>query len=41
MAQNVPLDDVEGIRWRHDIKDGGRMAVPPGAQRLVHQILAH
>ena len=41
MAQNIPTDDVEGIRLRHDIKVEGRKALPPGAQRLVHRILAH
>ncbi|XP_010141018.1 PREDICTED: FAST kinase domain-containing protein 1 [Buceros rhinoceros silvestris] len=39
MAQNVPLDDMEGIRWRHDIKDGGRKALPPGAQRIALEFL--
>jgi len=41
MAQNIPLDDMEGIQLRHDIKDEGRKALPPGAQRLVPRILAH
>ncbi|XP_017692167.1 PREDICTED: FAST kinase domain-containing protein 1, mitochondrial isoform X2 [Lepidothrix coronata] len=33
MAQNIHLDDVGGIHLRHDIKDEGRKALPPGAQR--------
>lgn len=41
MAQNIPLDDVEGIHLSCDVKDEGRKALPPGAQRLVHRILAH
>lgn len=41
MAQNKPLADVEGVHLTHDTKDEGRKALPPGAQRLVHQILAH
>ncbi|KFV50717.1 FAST kinase domain-containing protein 1 [Gavia stellata] len=39
MAQNIPLDDVEGIHWRHDIKDEGRKALPPGAQRVALEFL--
>lgn len=41
MAQNIPLDDAEGVHLRHDIKEDGRKALPPGSQRLVHQVLAH
>lgn len=36
MAQHIPLDGVGGIHLRHDIKDEGRKALPPGAQRSVH-----
>ncbi|NXF52095.1 FAKD1 protein, partial [Oceanites oceanicus] len=39
MAQNIPLDDVEGIHLRHDIKDEGRKALPPGAQRIALEFL--
>ncbi|XP_009806467.2 FAST kinase domain-containing protein 1, mitochondrial [Gavia stellata] len=39
MAQNIPLDDVEGIHWRHDIKDEGRKALPRGAQRVALEFL--
>ncbi|XP_010185360.1 PREDICTED: FAST kinase domain-containing protein 1 [Mesitornis unicolor] len=39
MAQNIPLDGVEGIHLRHDIKDGGRKALPPGAQRIALEFL--
>ncbi|NXG16257.1 FAKD1 protein, partial [Grallaria varia] len=39
MAQNVPLGDVEAIRWRHGIKDEGRKALPPGAQRIALEFL--
>ncbi|NWS10543.1 FAKD1 protein, partial [Pachyramphus minor] len=38
-AQNIPLDDVGGIHSRHDIKDGGRKALPPGAQRIALEFL--
>lgn len=36
MAQNIPLDGGGGIHLRWDIKDEGRKALPPGAQRSVH-----
>ncbi|NXG90250.1 FAKD1 protein, partial [Stercorarius parasiticus] len=39
MAQNTPLDDVEGLRLRHDIKDEGRKALPPGAQKIALEFL--
>ncbi|NXT56743.1 FAKD1 protein, partial [Pluvianellus socialis] len=39
MAQNIPLHNVEGIHLRHDIKDEGRMALPPGAQRIALEFL--
>ncbi|KFW68069.1 FAST kinase domain-containing protein 1 [Pygoscelis adeliae] len=39
MAQNIPLDDVEGIHLRLDIKDEGRKALPPGAQRIALEFL--
>ncbi|KAM6260286.1 FAST kinase domain-containing protein 1, mitochondrial isoform 1-T4 [Spheniscus humboldti] len=39
MAQNIPLDDVEGIHLRCDIKDEGRKALPPGAQRIALEFL--
>ncbi|NXW93051.1 FAKD1 protein, partial [Alopecoenas beccarii] len=39
MAQNISLDDVEGVHLRHDIKDGGRRALPPGAQRIALEFL--
>uniref|UniRef100_A0A8C0HN14 FAST kinase domains 1 n=1 Tax=Buteo japonicus TaxID=224669 RepID=A0A8C0HN14_9AVES len=39
VAQNTPLDDVEGIRLTHDIKDKGRKALPPGAQRIALEFL--
>ncbi|KAF1587296.1 FAST kinase domain-containing protein 1, mitochondrial, partial [Eudyptes moseleyi] len=39
MAQNIPLDDVEGIHLRRDIKDEGRKALPPGAQRIALEFL--
>ncbi|XP_027534449.1 FAST kinase domain-containing protein 1, mitochondrial isoform X2 [Neopelma chrysocephalum] len=39
MAQNIPLDDVGGIHLRHDIKDEGRKALPPGAQRIALEFL--
>ncbi|NXY21617.1 FAKD1 protein, partial [Atrichornis clamosus] len=39
MAQNIPLDAVPGIHLRHDIKDGGRQALPPGAQRIALEFL--
>ncbi|NWU79998.1 FAKD1 protein, partial [Onychorhynchus coronatus] len=39
MPQNIPLDDVRGIHLRHDIKDEGRKALPPGAQRIALEFL--
>ncbi|NXA77205.1 FAKD1 protein, partial [Thryothorus ludovicianus] len=39
MAQNIPLDGVGGIHLRHDIKDEGRKALPPGAQRIALEFL--
>ncbi|XP_068263612.1 FAST kinase domain-containing protein 1, mitochondrial isoform X1 [Nyctibius grandis] len=39
MAQNIPLDNVEGRHLRHDIKDEGRKALPPGAQRIALEFL--
>ncbi|NXA13536.1 FAKD1 protein, partial [Sapayoa aenigma] len=39
MAQNIPLDDVGGIHLRHDIKDDGKKALPPGAQRIALEFL--
>ncbi|NXY86957.1 FAKD1 protein, partial [Alcedo cyanopectus] len=39
MAQNIPLDREEGTCLRHDIKDEGRRALPPGAQRIALEFL--
>ncbi|NXE46509.1 FAKD1 protein, partial [Casuarius casuarius] len=39
MAQNILLDDSEGIHLRHDIKDTERKALPPGAQRIALEFL--
>ncbi|NXG56365.1 FAKD1 protein, partial [Hemiprocne comata] len=39
MAHNIPLDDVEGIHLRHDMKNQGRKALPPGAQRIALEFL--
>ncbi|XP_027767330.1 FAST kinase domain-containing protein 1, mitochondrial isoform X2 [Empidonax traillii] len=39
MAQNIPLDDVGGIHLRRDIKDEGKKALPPGAQRIALEFL--
>ncbi|NXI52510.1 FAKD1 protein, partial [Chloroceryle aenea] len=39
MAQNIPLDHVEGIHSRRDLKDEGRRALPPGAQRIALEFL--
>ncbi|NXV19655.1 FAKD1 protein, partial [Cepphus grylle] len=39
MAQNIPLDDAEGVHLRHDIKDEGRKALPPGAQKIALEFL--
>ncbi|KAM9628993.1 FAST kinase domain-containing protein 1, mitochondrial isoform 2-T9 [Morphnus guianensis] len=39
VAQNTPLDDVEGIHLTRDIKDKGRKALPPGAQRIALEFL--
>ncbi|NWV39478.1 FAKD1 protein, partial [Grantiella picta] len=38
MAQNFPLD-MGGIHLRHDIKNKGRKALPPGAQRIALEFL--
>uniref|UniRef100_A0A8C3JY00 FAST kinase domains 1 n=1 Tax=Calidris pygmaea TaxID=425635 RepID=A0A8C3JY00_9CHAR len=38
-AQHIPLDEVEGIHMRHDINGEGRMALPPGAQRIALEFL--
>ncbi|XP_061860394.1 FAST kinase domain-containing protein 1, mitochondrial isoform X2 [Colius striatus] len=35
----VPLDGVEGMHLRHDIKDEARNALPPGAQRIALEFL--
>ncbi|XP_041329238.1 FAST kinase domain-containing protein 1, mitochondrial isoform X2 [Pyrgilauda ruficollis] len=39
MAQNIALGGVGGIHLRHDIKDEGRKALPPGAQRIALEFL--
>ncbi|XP_074729358.1 FAST kinase domain-containing protein 1, mitochondrial isoform X1 [Strix uralensis] len=39
MAQNIPLDDMKRIHLSHDIKDEGRKALPPGAQRIALEFL--
>ncbi|XP_009460307.1 PREDICTED: FAST kinase domain-containing protein 1 [Nipponia nippon] len=39
MAQSIPLDDVERTHLRHDIKDEGRKALPPGAERIALEFL--
>ncbi|NWS66615.1 FAKD1 protein, partial [Crotophaga sulcirostris] len=39
VAQNMPLDDVKGIHLRHYVKDEGRKALPPGAQRIALEFL--
>ncbi|NXW58893.1 FAKD1 protein, partial [Eurystomus gularis] len=39
ISQNIPLDDVEGIHLRHDIKGEGRRALPQGAQRIALEFL--
>ncbi|NXE58419.1 FAKD1 protein, partial [Calcarius ornatus] len=39
VAQNIALGGVEGIPLRHDIKDEGRKALPPGAQRIALELL--
>ncbi|NXC34957.1 FAKD1 protein, partial [Campylorhamphus procurvoides] len=39
MAQNISLDDVGAIHWRQGIKDEGRRALPPGAQRIALEFL--
>ncbi|XP_054237165.1 FAST kinase domain-containing protein 1, mitochondrial [Indicator indicator] len=38
-ALNVPFDNVERIRFRHDIKDDWRKALPPGVQRIALEFL--
>ncbi|XP_068051917.1 FAST kinase domain-containing protein 1, mitochondrial isoform X2 [Anomalospiza imberbis] len=39
MAQNIALGGVGGIHLRRDIKDKGRKALPPGAQRIALEFL--
>ncbi|KAM9380589.1 FAST kinase domain-containing protein 1, mitochondrial [Phaethornis superciliosus] len=39
MVQNLPSDNVEGIHLRHDMKNEGRRALPPGAQRIALEFL--
>ncbi|NWS83926.1 FAKD1 protein, partial [Toxostoma redivivum] len=39
MAQNIPLDGGGGIHLRRNIKDEGRKALPPGAQRIALEFL--
>ncbi|XP_062434121.1 FAST kinase domain-containing protein 1, mitochondrial isoform X1 [Rhea pennata] len=39
MAQNILLDDLEGIHLRHDKRDAERNALPPGAQRIALEFL--
>nr|XP_030134291.3 FAST kinase domain-containing protein 1, mitochondrial isoform X2 [Taeniopygia guttata] len=39
MAQNMALGEVGGIHLRHDIKEKGRKALPPGAQRIALEFL--
>ncbi|XP_041259591.1 FAST kinase domain-containing protein 1, mitochondrial isoform X2 [Onychostruthus taczanowskii] len=39
MAQNIALGGAGGIHLRHDIKDEGRKALPPGAQRIALEFL--
>ncbi|NXO33320.1 FAKD1 protein, partial [Locustella ochotensis] len=39
MVQNIPLDGVGGIHLRHDIKDEGIKALPPGTQRIALEFL--
>ncbi|NXP48969.1 FAKD1 protein, partial [Heliornis fulica] len=39
VAQNIPLNDVERVHLRHDMKDEGRKALPPGAQRIALEFL--
>uniref|UniRef100_A0A8C3V3S8 FAST kinase domains 1 n=1 Tax=Catharus ustulatus TaxID=91951 RepID=A0A8C3V3S8_CATUS len=39
MAQNIPLDSSGGIHLRHGLKDEGRKALPPGAQRIALEFL--
>uniref|UniRef100_A0A8C3DAS9 FAST kinase domains 1 n=1 Tax=Corvus moneduloides TaxID=1196302 RepID=A0A8C3DAS9_CORMO len=39
MVQNILLDGVGAIHLRHDIKDEGRKALPPGAQRIALEFL--
>ncbi|XP_064370973.1 FAST kinase domain-containing protein 1, mitochondrial isoform X2 [Dromaius novaehollandiae] len=38
-AQNILLDDLEGIHLRHDIKDTERRALPLGAQKIALEFL--
>ncbi|NWX19785.1 FAKD1 protein, partial [Aegotheles bennettii] len=39
MAQNIPLGDVKEIHLIYSIKDEGRNALPPGAQRIALEFL--
>ncbi|NXV80848.1 FAKD1 protein, partial [Atlantisia rogersi] len=39
LAQNIPLNDVEGIHLKHDKKNEGRKALPPGAERIALEFL--
>uniref|UniRef100_A0A8C5UI21 FAST kinase domains 1 n=1 Tax=Malurus cyaneus samueli TaxID=2593467 RepID=A0A8C5UI21_9PASS len=39
MAQNIPLDGVGRIHLRHDIKDEGTKALPPGTQKIALEFL--
>ncbi|XP_054686477.1 FAST kinase domain-containing protein 1, mitochondrial isoform X2 [Grus americana] len=39
MAENIPSNGMEGIHLRHDMKDEGRKALPPGAQRIALEFL--
>uniref|UniRef100_A0A8C5IIP3 FAST kinase domains 1 n=1 Tax=Junco hyemalis TaxID=40217 RepID=A0A8C5IIP3_JUNHY len=39
MAQNIALGGVGEIPLRHDFKDEGRKALPPGAQRIALEFL--
>ncbi|XP_032845575.1 FAST kinase domain-containing protein 1, mitochondrial isoform X1 [Tyto alba] len=39
IAQNVPSGDAERIHLRHDIRNEGRKALPPGAQRIALEFL--
>ncbi|NWI85447.1 FAKD1 protein, partial [Pitta sordida] len=39
VAQNIPTDDVGGIYLRQEVRDEGRMTLPPGAQRIALEFL--